>query len=239
MYYYTIELVLSQPEILPNINIYMNTYFYELNLPKIFSDERSIKTIFDLKDSQILRKYTAALTEFDHLINPELLAIFDNLKIKPVTIVAFGHANDINFIPKSYVHSDVILKNNKWITVPFSINWEITETMPVWHWYDSSMYQCKYPNNVDYPWVSNVVANGIHYGDAWGFNDSNTAKHFNPIYTYQMNSARPALLNTSEAHTVEYSNLETRLSVSLRFDVDAIPTWESALDKFSAFLHSA
>lgn len=213
----------------------MNNYYCELKLPAIVSNDTVINKIFDFKRMN-QRPYSSVLTEFNELLNPDLLAVFNSLQVKPIVMIAFGHQSNIDFVMKSFVHTDLHRTHTGWIKVPFAINWEVYDTSAEFKWYDTLDSKECYPPDFYHDNPSYLYGNGINYVERYDFNKLNPSENFKPIESCTFKHMCATMVNTSMPHSVVYSGLDTRLNISLRFDINAIPSWESALEKFKSYI---
>lgn len=215
----------------------MNNYYCELNLPPVLSGTEAIKKIYDFKRS-IQRSYVGILTDFNDLLNPELLEAFKQLNINPVVMIAFGHQANSNFIMKPYVHTDLSRTKDGWVKLPLSINWEVYDTAVEFNWYDTLVTKECYPPDINTEDPVYLYGNGINYGERYVSGKPtptwNPSWDFKPVQTHIFKHNHATLINTSIPHSAIYSGLENRLNISLRFDINVIPTWESALERFKS-----
>ena len=214
----------------------MNNYFCELNLTAIFSNDEAIDKIYKFKRASE-RPYAGILTDFNELLNPELVYAFKQLQVEPIVLIAFGHRANAEIKINPFVHLDLQRIENTWVKVPFAINWEVYDTALELKWYDTTnMKECYPPNyNTDDPRY--VYGNGINYVERYDFsrpNVPNPSWDFVPAYSHKFKHQCATMINTSIPHSVDYSGLESRLNISLRFNPNAIPTWESAIERFKS-----
>lgn len=184
------------------------------------------------------RPYIYATNHFKDYLNPSLINIFDSLNISPDTLVIFGHENDRDFHLRPMIHSDIRFCKNSWIDSPCAINWEITDSTAQFYWWDVKGAKKCYPpawNDTQYfpppdsdSYFEKLLASGIHYTKWMNFNSENYSR----IDSCMLNNKHPILIRTDIPHSVEYSNFKDRISVSLRFPVEQISSWDSAVEIF-------
>ena len=217
----------------------MDKYLKTLALPSLFIDSSAVDDI--LSEHGTNNWYsTVWITRYLDRFNPDLLDCFKQLKLQPTCMLAFGHQGK-EFSPRTWVHADIHQVNGQWKTIPFSLNWELTDTNPVFSWYDCSAYTEHYPPELteDYPHVKSYyeLANGIHYGERYADIGGNISNAFTPEYSYQIVPHVATLIKTSVPHNVAYSGYNKRLMTSVRFDTDM--AWESVLELFKEFWYPA
>jgi hypothetical protein len=207
--------------------------YRKLSLPPIFLDTTKL---LEIRRTNIVRGYACVLTDFIDILNPELTDIFQQLGAIPTLMISFGHEKNVNFKPNYNVHADVYNQGNKWVKVPFAINWELTDTPVEFKWYDvKGVTEC-YPPEIKDADEGHLLANGIHYGERWPKDGVPAHYKFEPIETFKFEQHNPVMIKTSEPHAVLYSGYDSRLNVSLRFNIKDIPTWDHAIDRFSEYI---
>lgn len=221
------------------INNFMYPFCENLNLPFILNKEISIDSIFDKKT--LIRPYIGVHTNTNDIINDEVMCILKDLGLNPEVIISFGHKNDIQKKVEGIVHTDIMLYEQQYHKVPFSINYELTDTSPIISWYDLDSTKEIYPpiRNVfkdDEDKNQCLYASGIHYGGVYGRHKENMSYNFKPKYQTHLTNQYPKLINTSLPHSVTYEGYVTRLSLSVRFTTEKKSSYDQALDTFKNFI---
>jgi hypothetical protein len=219
------------------IYIYMN--YYELNLPFPLKKE-NLRELLQIK-AKSNRSYAAAIPEFEPFISDELASIFKNLDIWPNVMHVFGHITRKHHTD-SIIHSDIIVKNNRFVRVPFGLNFEITNEKSNWNWYtpkpDIQEMSVKgalnlFDINLNISGVATpeyIWGSGVHYGKPKNCNPND----FDFIETYELSRERACLVKTNIPHSVTYGEeVEKRLSISFRFSEERIASIEDAVKVFS------
>lgn len=221
----------------------MNQNFHKnLNFPNSpIRTENLRQLLINKKNKRGKRSYIYVDQNFKDYLTTDITNIFQSLNIFPNTLVIFGHVNDANYKQKSLVHSDIIYQNEKWYDIPCAINWEITNTMANFYWWDVKDSKKCYPP----PWseeeylppmgsdyyLERVLGSGIHY-KKWLNNETDD---YSVLENSILNKNNPMLIRTDVPHSVEYANYVDRISISLRFSLTQIPDWKSALEIFKNF----
>ncbi len=208
-------------------------FFQELNLP-VPVDKSSVEEILNLKRNSEYRPYLFLTKQPVKFLTKEIVELFSSLNIYPDTLIAFGHVDDINYkSSKPLIHSDIIYDNEKWKKVPFAINWELTDLNPKFSWWDPNHLQEIYPKEI----INNDVfkfGNGIHYGSR--MNRDSSAMRCLESYVHNQNQA--VMIRTEIPHSVTYqSGRLSRTSISLRFPLDQISSWNCALEILKPFMN--
>jgi hypothetical protein len=216
-------------------------YHRILNIPNSPVTQTGLEILLDKKRHKKYRPYLLIDQNFKDYLNPELSNIFSLLKIFPDVLIVFGHLDDENFQMKSVVHSDIRYQNGNWVDVPFSINWEITDTVVDINWWDVAGEKKCYPPPYDSQqylppvesdqFITRFLGSGIHYGE-WNKSYPET---YDLLENCKMKRSNPLLIRTDIPHSVSYSKLKNRISISLRFPIEEIPDWKSALEVFKSF----
>jgi hypothetical protein len=170
-----------------------------------------------------------------NVINDDIISLFKSLNLTPNMIVLFGSVHKIRTLNQIIVHTDLYKKHDQWVKPVCSVNWELGQTDSDIHWFDTS--ECteepidenaikKYPNN-------------LFYGKTYLKNEKNTfptgAKLLESVSL--SSTSFPILFRTDIAHGVSYkTNSVPRFMISIRFDIDEIPSWEKAIDIFSEYI---
>jgi hypothetical protein len=221
----------------------MSRFFQELNICPFLKPEAE-QMIIDAKRRSKYRRYLFASTDVRTFLRKEMISLFEEMKIFPESLLAFGHINDTNFEALQIVHSDVIYNDSRWKRVPFAFNWELEDVNSSYTWWDTQDLKECFPEEI----VNQTVAyygGAVHYGKRTTIGDTVnlTSKEMKDIKsrmikleTYNLKKLKPVLINTIVPHSVFYkTDAEHRTLISLRFSLDQIPSWEAALEIFKPF----
>lgn len=210
----------------------MPYFFQELNLPCPIDDESKEK-ILNIKRTSVLRPTVFLTKNPEEFLNEKIIQSLSKINIFPDTMIVFGHVDNVNYKSiNSLIHSDIIFTENGWRKVPFAINWELDEIGSILKWWDTSALPDVYPNDFSKNEIFRS-GQGIHYGHR---RNTDTSK-MNCLNEYQHKKMKAVMIRTEIPHSVYYnSGFESRTSVSLRFPLDKIPSWESALNTFKFFV---
>jgi hypothetical protein len=212
-------------------------YYKELKLPTPLTNEGFnflLNQKISGKNTISPYKFITIFTEFEEYLNPQLKDILKELKIKPNCLKFIGHVDtNINY-RKTYVHSDIYYNNDKFVSIPVAINWELFDVCPLLSWWDVGNTKVVYPPDIiDKTNIAYVHDGGIHYG---GQNNTNTSE-FKLLASYSMKKNQAILFNTGVTHTGEYKvTTPYRATVSIRFPVEEISTWNYAIEVFKNYL---
>ena len=205
----------------------MNNYRF-LNLPK----NPLVKTSAVVQKLAISATKTNSYDCFENLedfIFPSVLETFQQLGLRPSFFASFASDGVSSLkIEQRLTHYDLYFneKNKKWATIPFGINWEITPGDTTFYWWDISSDPIL-PNQENIPHHLKLL-NGAHFDYRNQIGIPNGAKVIEKV---QVNA--PILVRTDIPHSVSFdSSAKTRYSISLRFDVADVPSWEHALQIF-------
>ena len=164
-----------------------------------------------------------------NILSDELLQIFKDLSVRPTMVVFFDDARQSRTFEHCTPHTDITIRNKKWITIPCGINWELNnEITSTVTWFDTSkvkplIYDVNDPVHRLYPFKD---IDGIRYlGELPSIETLTVKKPENQF---------PALYRTDICHNVYYTTSEARrTSISVRFHHEDIPDWETAVKKFA------
>jgi hypothetical protein len=169
------------------------------------------------------------------VLSDELLAVFDQLKIKARSVVVFGHKpNTIPTKERRLIHTDVMNKTGtEWNKIVCGINWELYEhTITDFHWWDMSALPEVWPTPLTTPQAYHGL-NSIHYGHRLKFGmDPSGILLDTTVITHNT----PTLVRTNVPHQTAFNTRgEPRLSLSVRFH-ETWDTWEEALEIFKPLI---
>lgn len=194
------------------------------------------------RDKKGKRPYMYSTGDFKDYISLDLREIFNSLKIFPDILIIFGHENDEKFQPKAVVHSDIRFSSDEWIDSPCAINWEITDSSADFSWWDVKGAKKFYPppwNDQQYLppkdsdlYFERLLGSGAHYTEWLNFN----SEDYSVIETGVLTKGNPILIRTDIPHSVKYSNYKNRISISLRFPIEEISSWDGALEIFDDYI---
>ena len=209
----------------------MSYFFQELNLPCPIDDESKEK-ILNIKRTSVLRPYLFLTRTPEIFLNEKILDYFSKINVFPDTMIVFGHVDNIEYTSLNpLIHSDIVFSEEGWKKVPFAINWELDDTGSVFKWWDTSALPEVYPRDFSKNDIFRY-GQGIHYGHRRN-TDSSKMKC---IEKYQLKKSKAVMVRTEIPHAVYYnSGFVSRTSVSLRFPLDKISSWDLALDIFKSF----
>lgn len=213
----------------------MPLYHQKLNLP----DHPLAAGMIDL--SYQLGKtngYGAVTTDVDAWIDYDLMQMFEQIGIRPQWIVHFK-GPDIGNVPAEFAnsslfHSDVVWHNNSWTKVPAAINWEIGDCDSEITWWDASNIKSHLiaPPPTDPTDPQQIFDKSIHHGGLYNRDTSQCTL----LETLSMPGNSAYLINPSVPHKVTWNNRNpVRTSISLRFSIDDIPDWDTALRLFADY----
>ena len=196
-------------------------YYKELDLP---SDPLTAAGRFEL--SQLREKtptYKFEPDNFDKLLNPDLVSALNKLQLDIHYFVVFG-AQDLDPFT-TFIHTDVEeTSDGVWHLVPCAINWELAPADVSFSWYDTKGAT---------PIPSRAPNNNKTHGQHFVTKNNKDASGFDLLDTYRPKLQTPALVRTDIAHQVTYiPNTILRASLSLRFSIAQISTWQQALEIF-------
>jgi hypothetical protein len=182
-------------------------------------------------------------TEFERFISDELAQVFNDLNIWPNVMIVFGHMARAHR-SNSIIHSDLILKDDHFVRVPFGLNYEIGGIKARFNWFspkagveemllDGSRdiwKNIRLETNLNTALPEIIWSSGTHYGKVKNSN----VDDFNLIDTYELSREHACLVKTNIPHSVTYGEeVEQRLSVSFRFSEERIASIEDAAKIFS------
>jgi len=208
-------------------------FFQELKLPPPV-EVASVEEILNLKRKSEYRPYLFLTKRIERFLSKEILEVFSDINVYPDILIAFGHVDDVDYTSsKPLIHSDIIFdeSTSKWTSVPFAINWELEEIEPTLFWWDTKDLKEIYPKEI----IDNDTfkfGNGIHYGSRMNRDNSK----MECLEKYTLKKLRSVMIRTEIPHSVSYnSGFVSRTSISLRFPLDKISSWNQALETFKPY----
>jgi hypothetical protein len=201
------------------------SYFKKLNLPaNPLIDSNSI--------SGLHIPYGFIIAEPSEIFTSEVLAIFNNLDLRPKMVVLHGRNNQTSNPSDRLIHSDISYDptvKNSWRNMVAAVNWEIEGSYTNFFWYDMNDMKKCWPAET----AISKVFNGIHYGERLQFGIPENIKILD-----QTTIDRPTLVRTDIPHTTLYHNpISNRIGISLRFfEEDYNYSWDDALKKFQSIV---
>jgi len=181
--------------------------------------------------------YVGSTEIIDTIINPELSEIFKSKNLTPMWVLVFGHARrDLYPNFPDIVHSDVFEVDGKWVKIPFSINWELSETDAEFKWWDVAGAKEWYSDvKTVRPNEPRTRIRGCWYGNVEPIT-VNFAHNFERLHTYTLKRHCTTLVNPTVPHSVTYPpGAEYRAGLSYRFPLEQISTWEQGYELFKEF----
>ena len=183
-------------------------------------------------------------TDIRDLLNPALITIFDELGLTPEVFHIFGHTNNDKIAnSKHLVHCDVMYdsKNNDQLTsVPFAINWELSDTSPTLVWWDVNSTPAVPPESdpelLKYDW--HRFGRGEHFGERLvRITDPETECGYKKVAEYHPTKNRAFMFNTTIPHSSIWpAGCKDRICLSLRFRLEQISSWEAGYKIFKDYI---
>lgn len=193
-------------------------FFKKLDLPQAITQD-NLKILLESKNSKDSRKYLYVSQNTEYLLSEEIKDFFRRKNIFPNVMMLFGHCDDnTRHKEDPHVHTDIFLRDNKWVRYPFAINFELTDTVATIKWWDPKNLKELYAPAIDRGPDYNL-GGGIQYGSI----RNNDTSQFELLAECKMSNANPLLIKTNIPHNVYYNTGYTsRLSLSLRFPIEQI-----------------
>lgn len=168
--------------------------------------------------------------DLDNFLAPELLEQFKRIGLTPSVAIVFSlnYSSRTEEDSSRFVHSDLTWNNNRWQSVPFGINWELnSDVSSTVSWYDvSGCIQHLPPADPVHPWTH---LSGIFY--------QGSPRVIEQARIDSRQNSSPVLFNTSVPHAVSFATTAPyRCGLSVRFSLDQVATWDSAVNKFQDFI---
>jgi hypothetical protein len=181
------------------------------------------------------QSYVQMVRDYETVLSAKLLEFFQQLGLTPSFCSLFGeqHKQESGI----WIHSDILWKDDRWVKLPFGINWELIPSDTHFSWWDTGTLEECYPESTaNTEWCQTdgfeFGQQGIHYGAR----ENNSAEGCECIEQLKMEFMTPYLVRADVAHSVEYTTTyKHRIGVSVRFPVEQVPTWERALEIFEPY----
>lgn len=174
----------------------------------------------------------------ERALSEELLQQLTDLNLVPNMTIVFGSYSLTRTIKNIFLHSDLYYENDKWVSAPCGINWELGSTKTRIYWADTTNCVSTYPDSVEQYTYPDTVFNSIAYSDSgtWGpsgWPDQARLVESATIYKHTC----PILFRTDAAHAVCYkTEVSPRFNLSVRFDTDTIKSWDHAVEIFQKLI---
>lgn len=163
-------------------------------------------------------------------IQLDIINTLEKLGLPAKFLIHFG-ATDAESA-RSFLHTDICTHNQKWTKIPMAINWELTPGHTQFSWYDPGNQLPCYPPDPDWN-QNNFLFQGIHYGARADFHAGvgHDVSNCQLLDTVSLERNTAYLVRTDVPHQIVYrSEVTTRMCISLRFELDAVSTWDQAVD---------
>jgi hypothetical protein len=169
--------------------------------------------------------------DLDNFLAPGLLEQFKRIGLIPNLAIVFS----LNYSSRSeedssrFVHSDQTWHNGNWKNVPFGVNWELnSDVSSTVSWYDVNGCTQHLP-----------PADHVHpYAHLGGIFYQGSPRVIEQVTIDSKQDFSPILFNTSVPHAVSFATSASyRCGLSVRFGLDQIATWDSAVKKFECLIH--
>ena len=201
----------------------MSLFYKLLKLPQDPLDRKNLASLIAKK-----KKYSTVEEDLETYLTTEILDIFKSINLRPRFVVYFGRLyakqNEIQ------VHRDITYIDKQWQSVPCGINWELTPGDTLFEWYDTSAEDEHLP---DPDHALPLELNGAHYGHRANMDTSTFIK----VESLNVKENQPYLFRTDIPHRVTYkTSSHNRICISLRFELNAVQSWEHALEVFDSLI---
>lgn len=169
-----------------------------------------------------------AIQDYQQVLNSNILEQFASLGLTPAFVVVWANSAEQRLAEHSMIHTDLTWHDERWRPIPCGVNWELTEGSAEFQWLDNRNQEEIYP-----PEDGLKLFNAIHYGaraKRGGYSN------FDLIDSAPILS--PMLVRTDQPHAVAFActSGEKRVNISVRFSLDSINSWESAVRVFSTVI---
>ena len=216
--------------------------FYKLNLPSNPLNPLAEHKVLQVNESNKLWFKSPMLNTYSdpdlikEVLAPEVFDQLIDLGLEPALIVVFFMTKDVPY-ERSFIHRDYAYNGNKWVTVPFGINFEVnpTTTSTV-TWWNTEGHD-EYGDDTEEHRIlkKNLMAFRFHKDHL-----RSTPKYLNleslDSITIPGNSTS-ILFRTDVAHSVVTNTLEgTRFNVSLRFDINKVSSFDTVVEKLKPIM---
>lgn len=196
-------------------------YYKVVNLPANPLTDTGLVKLSQLREKTTTYKFEPS--DFRKLLNPDLVAALTELQLDIHYVVVFGSQDLDSFT--TFIHTDIEeTTDGTCHLVPCAINWELAPADVSFSWYDTKDST---------PILSRAPNDDKTHGQHFITKNNKDASTFDLLETYRPRFQTPALVRTDIAHQVTYiPNTIPRISLSLRFSVAQISTWQQALEIF-------
>ena len=215
---------------------YLMNFFSQLDLPSSpLRDDITEELLYTKslqKSSTIGSTFSTFHRDVKKFLNADLLDRLESINLSPAYFTHFG----VMDLPKNqpyqtFLHSDLIVNDGQWTLIPCGINWELTPGTTDFRWIDPLELKEIYPPPP--PEYRGAALSGVHYGERFNRDISNCVE----LARLNLERNTPYLLKTDIPHSVTSTcELDTRISISLRFAIKDVPSWERALELFEPLL---
>ena len=171
----------------------------------------------------VYKEYCVA--DYASILNTQVIAEFAQLGLTPKFVVVWANQLAHRPITHAMIHTDLTWHDSAWATVPCGVNWELSEGSAEFYWLANRDQELVYP-----PEDGLRLFNAIHYGER-GLRGGYS--NFDLVASARITS--PMLVRTDVPHSVAFDRATStkRINISVRFGLEQINSWESAVDIFS------
>lgn len=203
--------------------------YKELDLPSPLTKSAFEKLLTE--KLTVIKTYTSVTTDINAHLTSDLKEIFKSLGVTPNAIVFFGHISKEAVYRKGFVHTDMLydFKQKKYRLIPFAINWELTDETVTLQWWNTGDAKVITPTRIPETQLSLIYTNGQHFD----YLNNKETNQYQLLDSYVMKKNQAVMINTCTPHSSNYISVnDYRVTVSIRFPLEQIPTWEHALTIF-------
>lgn len=204
-------------------------FFRYLNLPN-----NPLKDVQSVIERNTNKEYIAIDPygfEDKDVLTEEIINAISSLGLDISYVVVFKTYNrPFGNIEKRVIHTDLVWKENKWIKMPFGINWEIGDDSndSIFQWWDMSAHSEHYPSSGHENLNNFSKLSGLHYSQRF-----NLGAPEGSILLEETKLDRATLVRTDVPHSVIYTGSK-RMSVSIRFKQNI--SWNEAVEIFKPLI---
>jgi hypothetical protein len=231
----------------------MKAFIKRLNLPGLPLRDHAYEELIKIKTNYVdtvtksksvlpVVLHAYVIDDIEKFLTPELLSVFRSLDAEPTYFINFGQIDKLCYTTP--VHKDISpMDKNR--PIPFAINWELSDVNSLWRWWDTAhvpeiappIFHDVIQRSMIPEHHRNLIA-GVRYGNLEEFNDESNAKlGFRVIGAQQVLTHTAYMVRTDVPHSITYTNSSpVRISISLRFSMEKIPTWEDAIKLFEPLI---
>jgi len=169
-----------------------------------------------------------AIQDYAQVLSKELLDQFDQLGLTPYFVVVWANSSEQRPAEHCMIHTDLTWYKDSWRTVPCGVNWELTEGSAEFQWLANRDQEEVYP-----PDTGLRLFNAVHYGAR-----AKRGGYHNFDLVDSATIVSPMLVRTDMPHAIAFDRTagEKRVNISVRFSLDSIDSWESAVNCFSTVI---